>query len=144
MSDLRCELCGAAPAADVTGREKRIGWLKLRRAETPPSDRARRAALADEILDALAEPPRLRCRSCATCGVCFLQRADGLVLPCEICDGLVCIDCSIPALRLDEYGRIVESSNDGSVICARCSPPSSGRSARVGAPPVAPTVLVPA
>ena len=97
--------------------------------------------LADRIMDLVVEEVRWRCDGCTICGCCSLTGA-GLD-DCAICGAPACSDCSLPALQIDADGRIIEGSDEGKVLCARCNPPSGGNNARLDLPaPVRPLALV--
>ncbi len=132
-----CERCGAEGAREVSGKPGRLAWLK----DTyGAASEERRPALAERIMDLCREGERFLCEACMTCGCCYL--ADRFLVDCAICGSPACPDCSLPALRVDANGRIVEGSDDGSVLCARCNPPSGGRNAGLGLPcPVQPLAV---
>lgn len=133
-----CDRCGAENAREVTGRQGRLVWLKE---SYKSASEERRPSIADRIMDLYQEQERFRCEACRMCGCCFLQDA-GLV-ECAICQAPACMDCSLPALRVDDNGKIVEGSDDGKVLCSRCNPPSGGRNAGLGTPqPVQPLCVV--
>jgi len=132
-----CERCGAEGARDVTGRRPRIAWLETSYKSAPEE---RRPGLADRIMDLYREHERFLCEACTTCGCCYLAEAH--LVECAICRAPACPDCSLPALRVDEAGRVIEGSDDGKVLCSRCNPPSGGRNAGLGLPmPVQPLVV---
>lgn len=92
-------------------------------------------------MDLVREKEWFRCEACSTCGCCFL--VDAHLSECAICGALACPDCSLPALRVDERGRIIENSDEGKVLCWRCNPPSGGNRAGLGLPaPVRPLAVV--
>src|SRR5439155_21838132 len=118
----RCERCSADGAREVSGKQGRLAWLK--ESYTSASEE-RRMCLADRIMDLHLERERYLCDACTTCGCCYLSQS--ALLDCAICKAPACVDCSLPALRVDANGRIIENSDDGSVLCSRCNPPSGGR-----------------
>jgi len=133
----KCELCGAREGRDISGKARRLEWLKGSYSSTPEE---RQRALAERIMDLVREKEFFRCAACTTCGCCFL--ADAYLAECAICGAPVCPDCSLPALRVDEQGRIIEGSDEGKVLCWRCNPPSGGTNARLGLPaPVKPLAV---
>lgn len=130
----RCERCGAKEAREVSGRSARIEWLKT--SYQAASD-DRKPGIAERIMDGYQESDRFLCEPCTTCSVCYL--VDSGLTECAICKAPACANCSLPALRVDANGRIIEGSDDGSVLCSRCNPPSGGRNAGLGMPkPVQP------
>ncbi len=133
-----CERCGAPEARDISGRARRLEWLKASFGRAPEE---RKRPLAERIMDLIREEERWRCPSCTTCGCCLL--ADRYLSECAICGAPACADCSLPALRVDEKGRIIEGSDEGKVLCWRCNPPSGGTNAGLGLPaPVQPLAVV--
>jgi len=133
----RCERCGAEGARDVSGKKGRLAWLKD---SFQSASEERRAFMAERIMDLIRERERHLCVACTTCGCCYL--ADAGLTDCAICKAPACPDCSLPALRVDANGRIIEGSDDGSVLCTRCNPPSGGRNAGLGLPcPVQPLAV---
>lgn len=137
MSDARCESagsapnpatcanCGAVPANEVSGRSKRIAWLMNK---WRASDGAEKREAESRLLDAVGETSKNLCWDCATCGFCGLHRGEGLK-GCVICGGVACVNCCLPALELDEDGKIADWSDNGEVICVRCNPPNGGSNA---------------
>jgi hypothetical protein len=133
-----CDRCGATGAREVTGRRGRIEWLK---SSFQSASEERRPAIADRIMDEIQERDRFLCEPCTTCGCCYLT-SEGLA-ECAICRAPVCADCSLPAVRVDDAGKIIEGSDDGKVLCSRCNPPSGGRNAGLQQPtPVTPLCVV--
>ncbi len=126
---VRCEICGEENAREVSGKQGRLAWLK---SSYGTASDERRPSIAERIMDLVLEREHFRCAACSTCGICFLEH-DRLV-DCAICKAPACVNCSLPALRVDEQGRIIENSDDGSVLCSRCNPPSGGRNAGLGLP----------
>jgi hypothetical protein len=113
----------------VSGRPGRLSWLKGSYGSAPEE---RKAAIAERIMDLVQEQDRYLCDGCMTCGCCYL--VDAGLTDCAICKAPACSNCSLPALRVDQDGKIIEGSDDGSVLCSRCNPPSGGRNAGLGAP----------
>lgn len=62
------------------------------------------------------------------CLICLLATA-GLE-PCLLCEREVCANCSLPAMTLDEDGKIREEVAPVGVICSRCNPPNHGTNAK--------------
>jgi hypothetical protein len=124
-----CERCGAPAAREISGKRGRLGWLK---SSYPSAPEERKPALAERIMDLIQEDERFRCDECVVCGCCGLR--DACLTDCAICGAPVCADCSLPALQVDRDGKIIEGSDDGKVLCARCNPPSGGRNAGLGLP----------
>jgi hypothetical protein len=124
-----CEKCGAEGARDISGKAGRLAWLQ---STYNSSSEERKSVLADRIMDLHLEREKLLCEGCATCGCCYLA-VDHLI-DCAICGAPSCHSCSLPALRVDERGSIIPESDDGSVLCSRCNPPSGGRNAGMGLP----------
>jgi hypothetical protein len=124
-----CELCGVERAREVSGKPGRLAWLKSSYATTPD---ARKPALAERIMDLVQESERWRCADCTVCGCCGLTELR--LADCAICGAPACIDCSLPALQVDKDGKIIDGSDDGRVLCARCNPPSGGTNAGLGLP----------
>lgn len=131
-----CERCGE-PAIDVTGREPRRAFFML--AIQKAKDVAQRAAFIRRLREVEQEYPALRCAAHATCGSCFF-RDEGLLV-CQICSGLACADCALPAMKI-EHGKVVEAA-PGAVLCVRCNPPNGGRNAPGGRAPVPSGFMVP-
>jgi len=133
-----CNRCGALEAREITGRKGRIDWLKSSFQSAPEE---RKPSIADRIMDLYQEREKHLCAGCMTCGCCYFVN-DGLS-DCAVCHAPVCADCSLPALRVDDAGKLIEGSDDGKVLCSRCNPPSGGRNAGLGTPqPVQPLVVV--
>lgn len=124
-----CERCGTEAAREVSGRAGRLAWLK---GSYGTATEERKTHIAERIMDLVQERERHLCEACTTCGCCYLV-ADGLT-ECAICKAPACANCSLPALRVDQNGKIIEGSDDGSVLCSRCNPPSGGRNAGLGLP----------
>jgi hypothetical protein len=125
----RCEQCGADNARDVGGKQGRLAWLKESYRAAPEE---RKSALAERIMDLCQEQERYLCEACATCGCCFLTNA--FLVDCAICKAPACPNCSLPALRIDQHGKIIEGSDEGSILCSRCNPPTGGHNAGLGLP----------
>lgn len=70
------------------------------------------------------------------CLICLTATA-GLE-PCLLCEREVCPGCSLPAMTLDENGKIREEAAPVGIICSRCNPPNHGTNARLRAPRPAP------
>ena len=133
-----CDRCGASECREVTGRKGRIEWLK---SSYRSATEERKPSIADRLMDLYQERERFLCDGCMSCGCCYLV-SDGLA-ECALCRAPVCADCSLPALRVDDEGKIIEGSDDGKVLCSRCNPPSGGKNAGLGRPmPVQPLVVV--
>jgi hypothetical protein len=125
----KCDRCGAAEAREISGKMGRIAWLK---SSYTSATEDRKTALAERLMDLYMDRDHFRCDGCATCGCCFLEAAN--LTDCAICHAPACSNCSLPALRVDQHGRIIENSDDGSVLCSRCNPPSGGRNVGLGLP----------
>lgn len=127
---MKCEKCGLeGDVVDVTGRDRRVAYLKERYKRTPDK---RRPALAETIMDNIDAKPAFRCLACVVCGCC--KMVSERLAPCDICGGLACSDCSLPALATDPDGRIVDKSDEGKILCLNCNPPNSGPRERVISP----------
>lgn len=133
-----CEVCGAASAREISGKSARLVWLKR---SYPSAPEGRKPALAERIMDLIQQDERWRCAECTVCGCCGVRT--GCLVDCAICGAPACCDCSLPALQVDEKGKIIDGSDEGNVLCSRCNPPSGGTNAGLGRPtPARPLALV--
>lgn len=132
-----CELCGSSGTREISGKPGRLAWLK---SSFPQAPEERKPALAERIMDLVQESERWRCEACTVCGCCGLT--DAALALCAICGAPACVDCCLPALQCDKDGKILEGSDDGKVLCARCNPPSGGRNAGLGLPAPAQPLVV--
>ncbi len=115
--------CQTESLIEVSGRDGRMAFLKEQFKATTEGQDDRREGLADRIMDEIDRDYYYVCENCLSCQTCHV--VDHLAW-CVICESPTCLNCSIPALRLSKDGTLLEDSDNGDVICLRCSPPSMG------------------